>query len=597
MLAELDIRDLAVAEHVRVSFAAGLTVITGETGAGKSIIVDALELLLGGRPDPALVRAGADAARIEGVFYLPDAELPEELAATLAEAGVEPEDGTLIVSREVQAAGRARTARINGRAVVQSALAALGNRLVDIHGQTDHVALLQPADHVRYLDRFAGLGSMRSAFGAGVQRLRRLRTEIDRLATDERERLRRQDRLNYEVAEIEAAQLRPDEEDELRAERSLLENAEQIAALSDAVITALTGGGRGGSAVDALGRAAEALAQLVLFDARLADQSAAATALQEQAADLAREIRAHRDRVEFNPRRLELIEERLSLLSSLKRKYGSTIADVIAYADRARDELAEIEGGEERRAELEAEALEVEAALADQGRQLAVAREEAAARLTDAIHRELADLQMGGARFGVAFTRRGATDGLCASLRHSIVVGSSEDAGSATPDRFAFDQTGLDRVEFYASFNAGEPLRPLARVASGGETSRLMLALKSVLGNADAVPTLVFDEIEAGLGARTGGVVGEKLARLADHHQVICITHLPQIAARAERHLAVGKGEVAGRTRAEVHELAGEARVQELAAMMGSVTPATLAGAYELLNGPEPKIREKVKRR
>lgn len=585
MLLELDIRDLAVAEHVRVAFAPGLNVITGETGAGKSIIVDALGLLLGGRAEATDVRAGSDSARVEGIFHFTERSLSEDLASALAEAGVEIEDGTLIVSRELTIAGRARTtARINGRAVVQSALATLGRRLVDIHSQTDHAALLQSGEHIRYLDRFAGTDVERAAFAVAAQRLRDVRGRLARLLSDERERARRQDRLTYECGEIEAASLRADEEEELRAERQLLANAEQLAALADAAYAALQGGVRGGDAVDALGRAAEALQQLVELDSRLADNAASAAALQEQATDLARELRAYRDNVEHNPPRLGAIEERLSLLTTLKRKYGATIAEVIAYAENARAELDELEGSEEQRQQLQGQEVALLQDLGGMAAALSRRREEAAVRLVAAIEAQLADLRMGGARFAVAFSRRPTLDGIPTDLPLAIVVGDRSPLAEPNEAPLQFDASGVDRVEFLVTLNPGEPLRPLVRVASGGETSRLMLALKTVLGDADAVPVLVFDEIEAGLGGRSGGVVGEKLARLAEYHQVICISHLPQIAARAERHLTVAKQVDGGRTRAQVHELQREERVEELAAMLGAVTEANLASARELLN-------------
>ncbi|MHB8576205.1 MAG: DNA repair protein RecN [Dehalococcoidia bacterium] len=592
MLAELDIRDLAVAEHVRVTFAHGLTAITGETGAGKSIIIDALELLLGGRADPALVRSGATAARVEGIFFLPEGPLPEDLLATLVSAGIEPDDRTLIVSREVAAGGRARTARINGQAVVLTTLIALGSRLVDVHGQTDHVALLQPAEHIRHLDRFAGTAELRRTFAAEAQRLRHVRAEIARLQTDARERLRRQERLEYEVAEIEAAALRPNEEAELRAERTLLESAGQRVALAESGYTALLGGGRGTAAVDALGHASEALAELAAMDPRLSDEAVTAAALQEQATDLARVLRSYRDEVEHNPARLSANDERLSLILTLKRKYGVSIDEVLTYAEQAATELAGLAGSEERREDLEHEADRLLKSLAVIGAELSAAREAAAVHLVEALVQQLSELSMSGARFAVSISRRAAADGLPVRLPLAVMVGGPTADSGTCVESVAFDQTGLDRLEFYVSFNPGEELRPLARVASGGETSRLMLALKTVLGDADAVPTLVFDEIEAGLGGRTGAVVGEKLAALAGHHQVICITHLPQIAARADQHLSVIKTVENGRTRARVTALNDEDRVRELAAMMGSVSATTLAGAREMLDRPLQRLEE-----
>jgi DNA repair protein RecN (Recombination protein N) len=598
VLLELDIRDFAIAEHVRVPLGPGLTVITGETGAGKSILIDALQLLLGGRADASTVRAGARAAQVEGVFGLDEAALGDPLREQLAEAGIAGEDDTLIVSREVALDGRARSAaRVNGRAVVQSLLAALGARLVDIHGQTDHVSLLQPGTHIGLLDRFGGLAETRAAFSEPAARLRAVRAEIARLTADARERVRRQERLRFEAEEIEAAQLRPDEEDEVRAERQLLANAEQLAELADAAHAALVGGGRSAAAIDSLGRTADLLGQLAALDERLGDDAATAAALQEQATDLARTLRAYRDAVEFNPARLAAVDERLTLLNTLKRKYGATVGEVIAYGEQAARELAELEGSEERLDALRDEEARLLTTLSARAQELSSAREQAAQRLVQAVERELDDLRMTDARFAVQFLRRTAADGLPATLPlETVVEREPATVQPASGEPLAFDQSGADRVEFLISLNPGEPLRPLARVASGGETSRLMLALKGVLGDADQVPTLVFDEIEAGLGGRSAGVVAQKLAALAERHQVICISHLPQIAAVASTHLVAAKQVSGGRTRATLTPVSGEERVHELAAMLGGATPANLASARELLGiTADPHSRSRVR--
>jgi DNA repair protein RecN (Recombination protein N) len=589
VLVEIDIRDLAVAEHVRVAFDPGLNAITGETGAGKSILVDALEFLLGGRGDASLVRAGATSARVEGIFEF-EHELPQDLSRLLDEAGVRGEEGTLIVSRELSTGGRARaTARVNGHAVVQATLAAFGSRLVDIHGQSDHVTLLDSAEHIRYLDRFAGTDQARRTLAEQVRRLRELSATLARISADERERLRRQERLGFELNEIAAARVRPDEEAELAAERQLLANAEQLASLSDVAYAALQGGERGAAAVDALGAAADALLQLAELDPRLADDATAAAALQEQAVELARGLREYRDGVEYNPARLAAVEERLVLLSQLKRKYGPTIEEVLAYAERAEAEVVDAEGSEERRTRLEDEKRRLIHEVGRAATALGLQREAAARELVAAVQQQLVDLHLRDARFAIAFSRREDEGGSQVDLALQTLVDGCEALPAPASARLLVDQSGAERVEFQVSFNPGEPLRPLGRVASGGETSRLMLALKSVLGDADAVPTLVFDEIEAGLGGRSGGVVGEKLQRLAGHHQVICITHLPQIAAQASRHLTVAKEVQAGRTHVDVRPLTGEDRLQELASMLGAVTPATLQSARDLLEGASAK--------
>jgi len=595
MLEELDIRNVAVAEHVRLSLRDGFIALTGETGAGKSILVDALAMLLGGPADATAVRAGTDRARIEGVFRLPE-EADEATREALEEAGVELEDGLLIVSREIPAQGRTVT-RINGRAVVQSALRAIGARLVDIHGQEDQQSIFRTAEHIGYLDRYARLGEQRAAVAALATELRSLRAELRRLSEDERERARRQDRLRFELEEIAAADLSPDEEDELRAERQLLANAEQLQQLAEQAHTALSESEAGASAVDALGVAAESLAQLAHVDARMRELAGQADALQSQVFDLARELRAYRDEVEADPERLQQIEERLGLVANLKRKYGGSVAEVLAYTERAAADLTALDTSEERAERLSAEIDAVSERLGAAAGSLAAARRAAAARLAAEVEREVESLGLRGGRFAVRFERPNAAEGVPSALPAEELI-SPDGAGADGEERsVAFDRTGIDRVEFYVSLNPGEPLRPLARVASGGESARLMLALKTILGAADAVPTLVFDEVDVGIGGRSGQVVGEKLAALGRHHQVLCITHLPQVAAHAGQHLAVTKRVQGERTFTEIAELDRDARERELAAMLGGVTEPNLASARAMLGGdgapgtPAPEAR------
>jgi DNA repair protein RecN (Recombination protein N) len=584
MLDELDIRDFVLAEHLRLHFDRGFTAITGETGAGKSLVVDALGVLLGDRPPTDIVRTGAAVARLEGTFVLQSND--EELDAILAESGIEPEDGLLIVSRELPRGGRA-SARINGRAVLQSTLAAVGSRLVDIHSQTEHLAILRPVEHVNYIDRFAGALGERSALGAGVAELRRVRAEIARLQEDARERARRQERLSYEIQEIESARIAPEEEDELRRERSRLANAEQLAQLATQAYAALEGDGETPGAVDALGTAAELLDQLARLDENLAGEAAQLEALQSQAAEVARTLRAYSEDVEYNPQRLQQIEDRLALLSGLKRKYGATLDEVLAYAAAAEAELEELSTSEERAEALRAEEAELVRRLGAASRALSERRRAAAARLCGAVERQLADLGLAAGRFGVRFDVRADPAGVPVELPSVTVTAEGEEDVSEPVSSAAIERTGVDRVELLVSLNRGEPLRPLARVASGGETSRLMLALKTVLGEADSVPTLVFDEVDVGVGGRSGRIVGEKLSGLAAHHQVICITHLPQIASLAAEHLTIEKQverrEEGERTVVRARELRGEERLEEVAAMLGGATAATRASARELL--------------
>ncbi len=579
MLDELDIRDFVLAEHLRLRFDRGFTAITGETGAGKSLVVDALGVLLGDRPATDIVRTGAAAARIEGTFMLGQ---DGELAALLAESGIEPEDGLLIVSRELPRGGRA-SARINGRAVLQSTLAAIGSRLVDIHSQTEHLAILRPAEHVNYIDRFAGTGAERSALGAGVAELRRVRAELARLREDARERARRHERLSYEIQEIEAALLAPEEEDEVRRERSRLANAEQLAQLATQAYAALEGDGETPGADDALGTAAGLMAQLARLDENLEAEAQQLEALQSQAAEIARTLRAYSEEVEYNPQRLQQIEDRLALISALKRKYGASVEEVLAYAAQARSQLNELSTSEERAEALRGEEAGLVQRLGVAARALSERRRTAAAGLCRAVERQLGDLGLAAGRFGVRFDLRDDAAGVPVELPSATVTAEGEEDVTVPVSLAALDRSGVDRVELLVSLNRGEPLRPLARVASGGETSRLMLALKTVLGEADSVATLVFDEVDVGVGGRSGRIVGEKLAGLAAHHQVICITHLPQIASLAAEHVTIEKRVEDDRTVVMARELQGEERLEEVAAMLGGATAATRASARELL--------------
>ena len=585
MLEELDIRNFAIAEHVRLHFDPGFTAITGETGAGKSIIIDALDILLGGRPGGEVVRTGAQAARIEGIFSLPEQD--DDLRGALAEAGIEPEDGLLIVSRELPAGGRS-SARINGHAVVQSTLANLGSRLVDIHSQTEHLAILRPAEHIHYLDRYAGVVGARARLAETVTEVRSLRVESERLQASDRERTRRQERLSYEIQEIDAAELVSDEEEDLRRERGRLANAEQIVQLASSAYAAIEGEAHAPGAADALGIAAGLVAQLAQLDESLSAEALQVEALQSQAADLARTLRAYQEEIEFNPERLQQIEERLAVLSGLKRKYGGTVEEVLVYADAARHELNELSTAEERLVDLSARETIALDRLATEALDLSLRRRDAAGRLSKAVERELADLGLARGRFAVRFELRDDPLGVPLSLPPSEAVPSPLELipgeASTKPRRVAFDRTGVDRVEFLVSLNPGEPPRPLARVASGGETSRLMLALKTILGAADAVPTLVFDEVDAGVGGRSGRIVGDKLAALATHHQVICITHLAQIAALASLHLTIAKDVRGERASVVAQELNGDERIEEVAAMLGGATAANRASAREMLD-------------
>jgi len=565
VLSELHIRNFAIIDELTLRLGNGLHILTGETGAGKSILVDAVALLLGGRADTEVVRAEADFALVEGTFVL-TAAMQAEIAPILAEGGLESEGDTLILSREVRREGR-NICRINGRAVTLRQFQAVGERLIDIHGQGDHLSLLRVQEHVNFLDRYGGLMGARREVADLVHELRAVRRELQTLRQDERELARRVELLQYQVSEINAAALRVGEEEELLQERTRLANAEQLQSLAEEAYHRLYEGGEEQlSASDLLGQVEQDLAGLCRYDSRWETWLQAVRDVQYQLDDLARELRDYGDSIEYNPTKLARVEERLNLYFNLKRKYGDTVEEVLEFGRRAARELETITHSEERIAELQEEEQRLLQRIGEKAAHLSAARKEAAARLSAEVEHELADLAMEKARFVVDVAQDEDPDG--------VPVNGA---------RLAFDATGVDRVEFLVAPNVGEPLKPMARIASGGETSRLMLALKTVLSEADQTPTLIFDEIDTGIGGRVGVAVGRKLWTLAARHQVLCVTHLPQIAAYADRHLAIRKEVVAGRTVTRVEEIHDARRVDEIAQMLGSITDTTRGSALEML--------------
>jgi DNA repair protein RecN (Recombination protein N) len=573
VLSELSIQNFAIIDEIRLTFGPGFNVLTGETGAGKSIIIDAVSLLLGGRGEVGLIRSGADQATVEGVFVL-DKEVRASVDPLLEQDGLEGDDPeVLILAREIRREGR-NVCRVNGRAVSLKVLAEIGQHLVDIHGQTEHLSLMRVREHMDLLDRYGELWPLRDRLAGEVHRLRMVRQELSVLRRDERELARRVDLLQYQVGEIDSARLEAGEEEDLRQERTRLANAEQLRTLADEAYRALyEGGEEQASAVDLLQISERALAGLVRLDPSTSSLGESAETLSYQLEDLAESLREYRDQVEFNPRRLNLLEERLALIRSLERKYGDSIEEVLAFAERARRELESIEHSEERISELEAEEDILLHEIGRLGLELSQRRREAGERLAIGIEAELEELSMERARFGL-----------------DLVWRDDEEGAYANGRRVSFDLTGLDRAEFLVAPNVGEPLKPLVRIASGGETSRLMLALKTVLAQADRTPTLIFDEIDAGIGGRVGSVVGQKLWGLTvgdggkvRNHQVLCVTHLPQLACYGDLHLQVHKSIVGERTVTGVRTLEGSEQEQEIAGMLGKVTERTLGSAREML--------------
>lgn len=565
MLTQLRIANFAIIEELQLEFGPGFTVLTGETGAGKSIIIDAVELLLGGRADATMLRKGADLALVEGVFEMETGDLAE-VRALLEEQQLADDPRVIVLAREIRSEGR-NLCRINGRVVSLALLRQVGEWLIDVHGQSEHLSLLKVREHLPLLDRFAH--SDLDDYSEAYRRIIEVRRERDELENAEREFARREDLLRYQIDEIEAARLRVEEVSELETERDRLANAEKLAGL------ALNARGALGesvsdraSAEERLGEAASALISLAEIDPTMTGASQRAQSLAEEISELASGLRTYLEEVQPDPVRLDEVEARLSTIHDLQRKYGDDVETVLEYSARANEELESIVHAEERLEALKAEEEELLTRLADIGEQLSQTRRDSAGELSSAIAEHLAELNMEDAQFAVDIEWQDDP--------HGVLIDGRQ---------VAFGSQGLDEVEFLVAPNPGEGLKPLAKVASGGETSRLMLGLKSVLASADRRPTLIFDEIDQGIGGRIGSVVGSKLKDLAQDHQVLCVTHLPQLAAHADQHYQVEKYVEDGRTLARVLPLERDARLSELAEMLGDLSDANRKSAEALLEG------------
>ena len=551
-LLELAVTDLALIDRLRLELADGLNVITGETGAGKSLLIDALGLALGARADTSLVRHGADGARVEALFD----RFPEPVIAV----------------REVAASGRS-TARLDDQTVTAARLAEEIGPLVEIHGQHEQQRLLDERWQRDLLDAFGGHGELREEMAGAVERWRSNRTALSELAIEPRELARRLELLEHEAAEIVAARLRPGEAGELRARLEAAQHGEAIARGSAALRDALVGEGNGARDVTAV--AVREVRNLARVDARFAPLEERLAGLEAEVEDVAVEVRRLADTVDHDATTLAALEERLGLIYGLERRYGDDEAAVIAHGDRARAEVERLAGLEVERARREADDAELLEAVARTAARLSKARSSAAADLASAVGAVLGELGFPDGVFEVALGRRPA--------------GKDEAAIELNGDAVAFDAAGADEVIYRLAPNPGEPPRPLAKIASGGELSRVALAIKQVLAEADDTPTLVFDEVDTGIGGRSADPVGRSLWALARRHQVLCVTHLPQIAAHADVQFRITKRERDGRTVTEVERLDREGRIVELAQMLGGASggATALASARELLDRAE----------
>lgn len=613
MLLELHIKDFAIIDTLHLHLNRFFNVFTGETGAGKSIIIDAVNALLGGKIGAEFVRAGCERATVEGVFSIDALPAPAHLAAStdtpasdattlfaaldeaenaeqsdlnsadarvalatlLDEYGITAEEGHLILSRDIHRSGRT-VARINGRALSQQVLQQVASWLVDIHGQSEHMSLLRPEQHVNFLDRYAETLSLRDQLGAKVTEWRTARKTLQTLQQNERDQIRRAEFLRFEIEEIEKADLHVGEIEELEAEGKVLSNAERLRELCTLIYGSIKGADVGSDdfkpALDQLRVAQRSIADLVRLDDSMSEQADSLAEAVYHLEDVAASVSSYESDIEDNPRRLAEIEERLDLIAKLRRKYGFSIEEILQRGAEDMAELETITNRDEIIAKLQQQDGQFRHEIGEIAQQLSERRKKAALLLAVSMEEQLNDLNMRRARFQVEMMQVPDENGVPASVNDEAEM------------LYACDATGIDHVQFLIAPNPGEPFKPLTKIASGGETSRLMLALKTILADADATPTLIFDEIDSGISGRSGQVVGEKLWQLTRNHQIICVTHLPQIAAFADTHYNVNKQILDNRTMTIVNELRPEQRVREVAHIMGgNVTEFSMKSAEEML--------------
>ena len=548
MLELLHIENIAIIEAADIEFAPGFNALTGETGAGKSIVIDSLSAVLGQRTSRELIRTGAEKAFVSAAFSGMAPELTEEL-------GIQPEaDGTLLLQREIQTDGK-NVCRVNGRPVTVGQLRALGARLLNIHGQHDGQQLLDEEQHIVYLDSFGRVESLAITYAEKYKNFTDIRRQIGALQMDEAEKARRVDTLQYQIEELRRAKLKPGEEEELTARRGMLRNAEKFLGAVAGADYALNGDDSGGGALSALRQAQDALSGVRHLDDAFGQLYERLGEAYSEVYDIAATVEDKRGELDVSPGELDRVESRMDLLYRLKKKYGATVEDMLDYQARCEAELAQIEDAGDTLARLEQALSKAEKEARQAAQALSDARKAAAEQLTAQILAELQQLDMGKIRFAVDFAEK------------------------------PLDSDGMDTVRFLMSANVGEVLRPIHKIASGGELARIMLAMKNVLSEQDHVGTMVFDEVDTGVSGRAAQKVAEKMARISRRKQVLCVTHLPQLAAMADTHFSVEKGERGGRTYTEVRRLDREQRRRELARLTGGshVSQTMLDGAEELL--------------
>jgi DNA repair protein RecN (Recombination protein N) len=562
MLEELSVHNFAIIDKVQVRFAEGLNILTGETGAGKSILIGALGLLLGDKTDTSIIRAGAEETAVSGVVRVPE---QGEAAEWLSARGIQPEDDAVILRRVLRNNGRGSVS-IQSTPVTRADLAGFSALLFDVHGQHEHQSLLDLDNHRTLLDRYGGTEEMARSFHTLYARLASLRERLSKLASNERERLRQADLLDYAVKEIKALALTPGEEEELEKELAILAHHEKLFTLLEEVHTGTAESA--GGALSGLRRGRRAMEEILTIDPSLSRLSHQLEDAFYEIEDFAESIRQYREKADFDPARLEQVQERLAAIRQLEKKYGDSVEKVLEFAAASERELAGMENWEEEKRTLESEAGKAETGLAAIAVELSQKRKAAARQLEKRIEGELAALGMPKVSFRVLVKDAVRPDG--------------------TP---VANPWGRDEIEFLISPNLGEPFKKLRSIASGGELSRIMLAVKSILAESDHISCLIFDEVDAGIGGEVALSVGERLQALARHKQVLCITHLATIAARADNHLRIDKITQSGRTLTRVEKVSGQARREEIARMLAGDRRGDLSlqHAAELLRKYAPE--------
>ena len=578
MLTELYIRNFAIIDELELSLKEGLNIFTGETGAGKSIILDAVSTVVGGKTDPTFIREGTDRAIVEAVFR-PD-ENREAIREILKREDL-PEDSDgdqILLSRDIRAGGRS-SARVNGSSVNVNLLREIGRLLVDIHGQSDHLSLLNPSNHIVLLDRFAGNQELLKKYQAEFKKLQKIRTRLTEIRMNDEELLRKKDMLSFQMNEIRSAKINESEEETLKKDRDRLANAENLSQLTQKAMEQLEGRSEEYPGIfELLGYLSKSMDNLSRIDAELAPFGEEVAAINDALNELLASLQRYQETLEFNPARLDAIEERLALLNTLKRKYGGSLHAVLEFAARAEEQLAGLENISDQTEDLIRQETSVINLLSELAQELSDRRHEASRKVSESVEKELHELRMESAQFEIRFTQTAAENGL--RDRHGRSL--------------SYDENGFDQVEFLIAPNPGEGLKPLAKIASGGETSRLMLALKNTLAEADSIPSMIFDEIDQGIGGRVGSIVGEKLWLLSRNHQILCITHLPQLAAYYDVHFHVSKQLSDGRTRTLVKQLQPEESLREMAQLMGGDSPENRRASGAMILNAQ-KWKESVK--